>query len=107
MLKLTCDEEIMTNIVKDANDFVNNKPAMDAMAASNYTSAFLGMNPLPYYCAGVETIDMSNQSAYDQGCTEEFQAAMKDYFDGNATYDEALATFYEKIKAKYPDLKTE
>lgn len=107
MLKLTCDEEIMTNIVKDANDFVNNKPAMDAMADSDYTSAFLGMNPLPYYCAGVETIDMSNQSAYDQGCTEEFQAAMKDYFDGNATYDEALATFYEKIKAKYPDLKTE
>ena len=52
MLKMTCDETIMTDIVKKDDDFVNNKPAMEAMAKSDYTSKILGgQNPLPLYCA--------------------------------------------------------
>ena len=87
MLKLTCDEEIMKNIVVEDDDFVNNKPAMDAMAQdSSYSSQVLGgQNPLAMYCAGVEKLDLSNLSAYDQGCNEEFQRAMNNYFEGNAT----------------------
>lgn len=109
MRKLTTDEEIMTEIVVDDNDFVNNKPAMEAMAADEeYEVAVLGgQNPLAMYCAGVETLDLSNLSSYDQGCNEEFQKAMKDYFDGNATLDEALATFKKNIVIKYPNLTAE
>ena len=105
--KLTCDETIMTDIVKQDNDFVNNKPAMTKMGAdSSYGSAVLGgQNPLPMFCAGAENIDLSNTSPYDQGCNESFQSAMKDYFEGNvATVDEALETFKKAVVEKYPEL---
>ncbi|MCI5610423.1 MAG: ABC transporter substrate-binding protein [Roseburia sp.] len=106
MLKLTCDEEIMKNIVVEDDDFVNNKPAMNAMAQdSSYSSKVLGgQNPLAMYCAGVEKLDLSNLSAYDQGCNEEFQRAMKNYFEGNATLDEAKDLFYKAVVEKYPEL---
>lgn len=106
MLKLTTDEEIMTEIVKADDDFVNNKAAMEAMAEdSSYQSKVLGgQNPLGIFCAGAEKIDLSNQSAYDQGCTEEFQTAMKNYFEGNATLDEAKEQFYKAVVEKYPEL---
>ncbi len=105
--KLTTDTDIMTGIVKADNDFVNNKPAMEAMAAdSSYGDAVLGgQNALPMFCAGADKIDKSNISEYDQGCNESFQAAMKDYFEGNtATYEEALEAFYTSVSEKYPEL---
>ena len=106
MLKMTTDETIMKEIVVEDDDFVNNKPAMEAMAAdSSYQSKVLGgQNPLSMYCASVEKLDLSNLSAYDQGCNEEFQNAMKNYFEGNATKDEALDLFYTAVEEKYPEL---
>ena len=107
MRTLTTDEEVMTEIVKADNDFVNNKPAMEAAATDDsYAFAVLGgQNPLDKFCAGAEKIDLSNISAYDQGCCEEFQNAMKGYFDGNyETYEEALDAFYTAIGEKYPEL---
>ncbi len=106
MLKLTTDETIMKEIVVQDDDFVNNKPAMEAMAEdTGYSSAILGgVNPLSIYCAGAESIDLSNLSSYDQGCNEEFQNAMKNYFEDNATLDEALNLFYTAVVEKYPEL---
>ena len=106
MLQLTANEEIMTDIVVQDDDFVNNKPAMEAMAAdTSYQSKVLGgQNPLAMYCAGAEKIDLSNLSAYDQACNEEFQNAMKNYFEGNATLDEALDLFYKAVEEKHPEL---
>ena len=105
MRKLTMDEAIMTEIVKADDDFVNNKPAMEAMAQSDYTSTILGgMNPLQMYCDGAGKVDLSNLSAYDQGCNEEFQGAFKNYFEGNATKEEALDLFYKAVTEKYPEL---
>jgi hypothetical protein len=105
MLKMTTDTELMKGIVTKDDDFVNDKPAMDAMAKSDYTSKVMGgQNPLPMYCAGAAKIDLSNLSAYDQGCNEEFQKAMKNYFEGNATLDEALELFYKGVQEKYPEL---
>ena len=106
MLKMTTDEELMTGIVKKDDDFVNNKPAMEAMAAdTTYSSAILGgQNPLAMYLNGAASIDLSNLSAYDQGCNESFQNAMKGYFDGTSTLDEALELFYTDVLEKYPTL---
>lgn len=107
MLKLTTDEEIMTKIVVDDNDFVNNKPAMETMADDpNYSSDVLGgQNPLGMYCAGVEAIDLSNATGYDQTCTECFQNAMKNYFTDNATLEEALEIFEKAVIEKHPEIK--
>ena len=106
MLKMTTDDDIMKDIVVKDDDFVNNKTVMEAMAKdSSYSSKILGgQNPLSMYCAGVENLDLSNLSSYDQGCNEEFQNAMKGYFEGNATLDEALDQFYKAAEEKYPEL---
>lgn len=105
MYTLCCDKDTMVDIVKTKNDFVNNKAAMEEMAASEYTSVVLGgQNPLPIYLAGIDSIDMSNSTLYDQGCNETFQKAMKEYFDGNASYEDALELFYKAIIEKYPNL---
>ena len=107
ILTMTANDDVLKEIVVDDNDFTNSKPVMDAMAAdTSYSSKVLGgQNPLGMYCAGVETIDLSNLSDYDQGCNEEFQTAMKGYFEGTyATEEEAIAAFYAAIVIKYPDL---
>ena len=106
MRQLTCNTDIMIDIVKDDNDFVNNQPAMTQMAAdTSYASAVLGgQNPLAMFCAGAGNIDLSNTSPYDQGCNEEFQNAMKNYFEGNIGYDEAIDMFHKAVVEKYPEL---
>lgn len=108
MRQLTTNETIMKEIVEKDNDFVNNKPAMEAMAKTDYKSTVLGgQNPLPMFVAGADKVDLSNLSPYDQGCNEEFQAALKDYFNGNATLEQAIANFKKNIVVKYPELKAE
>lgn len=108
MLTMTTDDDVMKDIIEKDDDFVNNQDVIAEMASSDYTSTILGgQNPLSIYSNGVATLDLSNISAYDQGCNEEFQGAMKNYFDGNATYDEALQQFYTAIKEKYPELTTD
>lgn len=105
ILQLTTDEKVMTKIVEEKNDFVNNKPAMEAMAASDYKSEVLGgQNPLPMYCAGVEKIEMKYNTIYDQTGAEEFQNAMKNYFEGNQELDEAITAFKKAMKEKHPEL---
>ena len=106
MVQLTMDEKIMTDIVVQDDDFVNNKPAMELMAQdTTYSSKILGgVNPLGIYCAGAESVDLSYLSPYDQGCNEGFQEAMRNYFAGNATYEEALEIFYKDMQEKYPEL---
>ena len=104
--QLTTNEEIMTDIVKADSDFVNNKPAMEA-AAEDDSFAFDvlgGQNPIGLFCEGAESIDLSNVGDYDQACIEEFQKAMKNYFDGNLSYDEALDQFYKAVVEKHPEL---
>jgi hypothetical protein len=106
MRQMTTNEDVLTEIVKDDNDFVNNKPAMEA-AATDDSFAFKplgGQNPLAMFCEGAEKIDLSNISEYDQGCNESFQLAMKEYFEGNASYDDALAAFFKAVSEKYPEL---
>jgi len=105
MKQLTCNADIMKEIVEKDDDFANNQTAMAEMAASDYTSTILGgQNPLPMYMEGATKIDLSNLSEYDQGCNESFQQAMKDYFEGNCSYEEALDAFYTSVSEKYPEL---
>ena len=107
MRKLTTDEDIMLEIVKDDNDFVNNKPAMEAAASDdNFAFSVLGgQNPLAMFCEGADKIDMSKTTEYDQGCNESFQSAMMEYFSGNiSSYDEAVQYFYSDVSQKYPEL---
>ena len=105
MYQLTCNPDVMKEIVTADNDFCNNQPLMEEMAATGTTNEFLGgENVLEKFCAAVGNISMENSTIYDQGMTEQFQGAMKDYFDGNVDLDTALENFYTNIEVKYPEL---
>ena len=105
MLQMTTNDDVMKEIIEKDDDFVNNQDVIAEMADSSYSSKILGgQNPLGIYSAGVSKLDLSNLSAYDQGCNEEFQNAMKNYFEGTATKEEALDLFYKAVVEKYPEL---
>ena len=106
ILTMTTDPAVLKEIAIDDQDCVNSKTVLAELAESDEGNIELlgGQNPYAELAAGAEGIDLSNLSSYDQGCNEEFQAAMKNYFDGNASADEALAQFYTAIGEKYPEL---
>lgn len=106
MLKLTCDDDIMKQITVDTQDFTNNSVAMQELADDvNFGSDFLGgQNHIALFVESAAQIDMSNISPYDQGLTENFQSAFKDYFAGTVTYAEALENFYTAVEEIYPEL---
>ena len=109
ILTMTTDKDVLKEIAQNDSDCVNSKEVLEELAADDSGNLALlgGQNPYAQLAAGAESVDMSNTSPYDQGCNEEFQGAMKNYFDGNATYEEALAQFNTAIVEKYPELTTD
>ena len=106
---MTTDQTVLKEIAQDDLDCVNSKTVLDQLASSDEGNMDIlgGQNPYAQLAAGAEGIDLSNLSPYDQGCNEEFQNAMKNYFEGNATKDEALELFKTAIVEKYPTLTAE
>lgn len=104
MLALSTNKDILKKITLDTQDYTNTIAGMEEIANDpNFGSEFLGgQNHVALFLETAKKIDMSNISAYDQGCNEKFQNAMKNYFDGNATLDEAKANFETAIKEQYP-----
>ena len=103
---MTTDPTVLKDIATKDSDCINSKSVLTELSTSDEgNNAVLGgQNPYKQLEAGAEKVDMSNISNYDQGCNEEFQGAMKNYFDGNASYDDALAQFKSAISEKYPEL---
>ena len=105
MYRLTCDAETMIRITMDTQDYTNNMPAMEELAAGDYSSDFLGgQNHIALFAEAAKKIDMKNISDYDQGLNESFQGAMKDYFEGTVDKETALDNFYKSAIEKYPEL---
>lgn len=106
MLAMTANPEILVTITKETQDFTNNEAAMNELAADpSFGSAFLGgQNHVALFAAVAPTIDMSNISAYDQGCGECFQNAFGDYFHGQVDFETAKKNFEIKIMERYPEL---
>ena len=71
-----------------------------------FASDFLGgQNPFTYFAPVAENIKIAPLSAYDQGCNEKFQGAMKDYFLGTVdSYEAALENFKKNITDLYGNL---
>ena len=109
ILKMTADTENLVKLAQKYSDFVNDKPAMEKLAAdANIGNQYLGgQNLYGVLAEGANKIQIKYASAYDQGCNENFQTCMKEYFLGNATLDEAIAAFKAKIKALYPELNVD
>ena len=106
ILNMTTNDEIMKDIAVKDSDCVNNKDVLADLASDEtFGNGVLGgQNPYQMLSDGAETIDLSNLSPYDQACVEEYQNAMKNFFDGNATYEDALAQFMTAVGEKHPEL---
>ncbi len=106
MQTLCCDKDTMVKITEDTQDYTNTVSGMNSLANSGFKSSFLGgQNHIKMFSKIASKISMKNLSAYDQGLNEAFQAAMKQYFDGEVDKQTALENFYEAALAKYPELK--
>ena len=108
MKVMTCDKEVAKAITEGEQDYTNNKAAIQELIDGGYTNPFLGgQNHLALLTAAADKISLDNKiSAYDQGCNEKFQAAMKDYFLGNtSSYEDALAAFKTALSELYPTLE--
>lgn len=108
MLKLTCSKDIMKQMTEnqDIQDYTNTMSGMQEIAEDpEFQSAFLGgQNHIALFSEVAPTIDMSNISAYDQGCNEQIQVHFHDYFDGNIDFDTAKANFEMGIMETYPEI---
>ena len=104
------NKDVAKAITNGEQDYTNNKAAIKEIIDGGYTNPFLGgQDHLSLLTAAADKVDLSNKiSAYDQGCNEKFQAAMKDYFTGKTgSYEEALKAFKKSISALYGNLNTD
>ena len=107
MTKMTTDADILNKIATEKGDFVNGQAVIADLAANYEGNSFLGgQNHYALLSDAAAGLSLNIASAYDQGIIENMQAAMKDYFDGNASLDEAKANFETKIKEIYPEIQT-
>lgn len=105
MYTMTCDTDTLVGIAETYNDFTNNVAAMETMADSDFSSAFLGgQNYLGLMLENAKKIDRSNMSPYDQTCTEKIQSAMADYFNGQVDLDTAWENFFTVVTELHPEL---
>ncbi len=106
ILTMTTDKAVLKEIATADSDCVNSKSVLADLAGSEDGNIALlgGQNPYAQLAAGAEKIDLSNLSDYDQGCNESFQQAMKDYFMGKVTYEDAVAAFGKSVQEKYPEV---
>ena len=107
MRKLTCDKDIAKAITLGEEDYTNNKEAMNELANDpNYGSEFLGgQNHIKLFATAADKIKMDKTTIWDQGFNENIQSAMKDYFEGKCTKDEAYKTFFKKFSTLYPEFE--
>jgi multiple sugar transport system substrate-binding protein len=107
MYTMTCNAPVANGITRITQDYTNNQTAMNAIAAdTTYGSDFLGgQNHIALFKESAAKIDMKNACAYDQGCNEQMQNAMKDYFAGTTkSFADAISAFKTKLDAKYNGL---
>ena len=106
ILTMTTDKAVLKDIAMKDQDCVNSKTVLAELASSDEGNIDLlgGQNPYAQLAEGAEQVDLSNISAYDQGCNEEFQKAIKNYFLGKATLDDAIDMFKKAVVEKYPDV---
>lgn len=107
---MTTDATVMEKNTRETLDMTNNKPAMQKIANdTSYQAKILGgQNHIALFTEAADKINMKNVTAFDLAITEEFQKAMKDWFDAKEvkTYDQALKNFYTNLKGRAPSVWT-
>lgn len=103
--QLTCNEEIMEDIVSENWPFCNNRKVMDRLVGDEEPNEFLGgQKTLVNYIACAEKIRVEHGTAYDWNVGEAFKETMTDYFEGHSDFELVLDRFYDDVYSMYPEL---
>jgi len=103
----TLDESFLTDVVEEYGDNVNNKNVINRLAQDNsYADDVLGgQNPYTVLKDVLVHARGNQYQKYSQTCNDCIQNAMKYYFLGNISYEQALDNFYTSVIDIYPELK--
>lgn len=105
LLTMTTDKDTLLKITDKFGDFTNSVQAMTDVANSDYGYPFLGgQNHIKVLLQSAQDINITASSPYDQTMTEKLQAAMKDYYEGVVTLDQAWDNFYTTVLGIHPEL---
>lgn len=101
MNAFTANEQIMEYILKDANEFPNNKNVVKKYAEdANFGLAFLGgQNHIKVLGDMTDEIvwDTALHTVYDQTLNEDLPNNMLSYLNGEMTKEAAMKAFYDKL----------
>lgn len=103
--QLTCNEEVMQDMITEEWPFCNNRRVMNRLAKDGEPNEFLGgQNALPLYCACAEDIRIEHGTAYDWDLEQCFRDAMYDYFEDRVSLGDALDHFYDEVERIHPEV---
>lgn len=99
LYQLTCNTEVMEDVVSENWPFCNNRVVMNRLAKEEKPNEFLGgQNVLPQYIACASKIHIKHGTAYDWDMEQCFRFAMEDYFEDRVDLDTAIENFYDEVK---------
>ena len=105
MKRLTCDKDILKMMTEKSGNFTNTMSGMKEIAASDYTSElFGGQNHITLLESEAEQMKLENVTAYDNYLDNRFEEAMDTCFTGANSEDDALKSFYDTVKKRYPQI---
>lgn len=107
MNAFTNDEDTVSKLVSEQNQYPNNKKVAAKFAAdTKYGNAFLGgQNDIAVFANMTSNIVWQYHTKYDQLLNEGLQTYLQDYFAGAVTKDKAMENFYNYVNETYPTIK--
>ena len=102
------DYDVCQHLIKDKNQFTNNKLANESFADDPlFGDAFLGgQNATNIYCELANNIKFDNQTIYDQLCNDGLQNRLQEYWKGDVSKEDAMNNYYLYLNEKFPSIKT-
>ena len=103
----TVNEDVLTKMVKDDNQYVNNTDIIKKFAEDpeyGNTKILDGQNDIAVFAELAKDIKWENHTNYDQLLNEGLQNKLQEYFKGSVDKDTAMQNFYQYIKETYPNI---
>ena len=104
----TVNEDVLTKMVKDDNQYVNNTAIVKKFAEDptyGNTAILDGQNDIAVFYALAEDIKWENHTNYDQILNEGLQKKLQEYYKGSVDKATAMKNFYQLIRETYPNIK--
>ena len=104
----TTNEEVVTKLVKDENQYPNNTAIAEKFAKdSTYgnTAILDGQNDIAIFAELAKDIKWENHTNYDQLLNEGLQNKLQEFYNGSVDKETAMKNFYQYVKETYPNIK--